>query len=524
MRSLGGAAGARSGRYRRARWIVASFLAGLCLGVGGLSAQEPEAPAIEISRFPTEHLSEYRIVPGDRLEVEVFGVDELSGVYDVRPDGRLVIPLVDRIQVAGLSLEQAERRLARILKASDLIQDPQVFVTLDALAPREVTISGGVTEPGAYRLEEHPTLLALLDAAGALPAVATDASILLVRLDEAGSQTKTPIDGEHLLTSRDPALDLPLRAGDIVLVRPRKRTRVYVLGAVEEPGLVEIESPLPSVDLALGAAGGTTPRAGLEKVSVIRGGPGGEPLVLTANLKAMGQGKAEPLVLAELDTVYVPYWPARGGPPAAIVAQAGQRSQPVAAEPAPAPVVAERTAAPAELPSEDPVAEVPPPPQPEPTEDPAVLAQKTFKRASRGMLRVGPANGEETFWIDRKPVSFQAYSALESIPRANSLVDAATDVRFDQAVVYCASAGKRLPTEQEWRLAFVTGKLDLEPLYEWTNSRYQPSAPTQEAETAEFRVLKGHHTLEGMDPDHRSFLVRDSSSSLVGFRCALGRP
>ena len=84
---------------------------------------------------PAAAQSDYRIQPGDRLQVEVLEDPDLDRTVLVLPDGSISFPLAGSIRVSGRSVDAVSRTLAAEL-ASDFAVEPTVLVSVAALAPQ----------------------------------------------------------------------------------------------------------------------------------------------------------------------------------------------------------------------------------------------------------------------------------------------------------------------------------------------------------------------------------------------------
>jgi polysaccharide export outer membrane protein len=89
----------------------------------------------------------YSVAPTDTLHIEVYREADLSGSYYVDPSGSINLPLLGRVQVAGLSLNGIEQRLARLLR-DGYIMEPDVRVSIQKFRP--IFVSGEVKSPGRY--------------------------------------------------------------------------------------------------------------------------------------------------------------------------------------------------------------------------------------------------------------------------------------------------------------------------------------------------------------------------------------
>jgi protein involved in polysaccharide export with SLBB domain len=118
---------------------------------------------------------------------------------------------------------------------------------------------------------------------------------------------KIAIPVEDLMASRDPALNVPIMPGDIVSVPIDRQVYVYVDGAVKTPGRIEQLASRPITLLqAIAKAGGTTDRADLKGVQILRQNGRAEQTILEVSLKRIRQGKEPDPPLKDGDIVVVP--------------------------------------------------------------------------------------------------------------------------------------------------------------------------------------------------------------------------
>ena len=117
-----------------------------------LAAQAPPAPAQEPIAKPASAPSpitppaDYVIGKGDVLEVVYRDEKEISGDRLVRPDGKITIPLVGDVEVAGLAPEQAREAIVKASAA--LYKNPTITLGVKDNNSRMVFNNGGVAKPG----------------------------------------------------------------------------------------------------------------------------------------------------------------------------------------------------------------------------------------------------------------------------------------------------------------------------------------------------------------------------------------
>jgi polysaccharide export outer membrane protein len=302
-------------RRTLARAAVA-FLLSLMLPGPGLSAQEPqpsdeepmalEARPLErpVAPFIGLPRSDYRIGRQDLLEISVFDVEELSQTVRVADDGSITMPLLGRLEVAGLTKTELERKIARLLEER-YVRDPQVTVFVKEYESKKIAVSGAVKNPGSYEMLGRKTLLELLSMAGGLDKEMGKEIIIFRRNEE--TTRRIAVELERLVYEADPSLNLVVEAGDIIYVPAVEKVRIFVSGAVRNPDLYEVPREEPVTVLkAITLAGGTTDRAALKKVQVIRTDRDGNRITLVVNLKKVKRGKAEDPILQKDDLVLVP--------------------------------------------------------------------------------------------------------------------------------------------------------------------------------------------------------------------------
>ncbi len=109
----------------------------------------------------------YRLGPGDRLQITVFGSESLSGVYDVQASGAVALPLAGHVKAAGLTIPEFEAALAKAF-VGRLPSQPSVTVAVATY--RSVYVMGNVRRPGAYPFVPDMTVQHAIAIAGGMGA------------------------------------------------------------------------------------------------------------------------------------------------------------------------------------------------------------------------------------------------------------------------------------------------------------------------------------------------------------------
>jgi len=128
--------------------------------------------------------ADYVIGAGDVLNVVYWrDKDGMTGDYAVRPDGKITLPLINDVDVKGLTTDQARQKLTKI--SASLLEDPTITVGVRAINSRKVFIVGGIQKPGPYDLVIPMDVVSLISTAGGLREWISGKNILIVR-DEGG--------------------------------------------------------------------------------------------------------------------------------------------------------------------------------------------------------------------------------------------------------------------------------------------------------------------------------------------------
>ncbi len=182
----------------------------LCLvaAPNGVSAQ-PQAPT-----GPLPPPDDYLIGVEDVLGVVVWGEPQLTLDVQVRPDGRITVPLLNDIDVVGRSPEEVGARIGEALET--YIKDPNVTVIVREINSFRVYFLGEVASQGALQFLRPTRLLQGIAAAGGLTQFARK-EITVLR-EESGIEKRIPIDYKKLLAGDPSQENLYLKPGDTVLV------------------------------------------------------------------------------------------------------------------------------------------------------------------------------------------------------------------------------------------------------------------------------------------------------------------
>jgi polysaccharide export outer membrane protein len=194
------------------------FLFALIIGAASCSTKGlrvQESRVVEGTPDPAKPPEEFnRIGAGDMLNINIWKEPTLSGPVKVRPDGFVTLPLVNEIQVVGMTTAQLRKVLED--KYKEFVADPFVTVRLEAIASSEVFLLGQVNRPGAFPLNGNETLIQILARAGGLTVFADRANIRVVRR-KTDTITEYIVDYDAIIKG-DLKQDILLRPGDRIIV------------------------------------------------------------------------------------------------------------------------------------------------------------------------------------------------------------------------------------------------------------------------------------------------------------------
>ena len=155
----------------------------------------------------------YKIGVGDVLHITVWEEPQFTETAVVRPDGKISMPLVTEVDVAGMTPEAAQQMLTeRLVK---LVHKPRVTVTVQEIHSRMVYVTGEVQRPGAYPLMDVMNVVQLVARAGGLTDFAKEKQVYVLR---AGNSARVNVNYEKVLKGQAPQQNVELAPGDTVVV------------------------------------------------------------------------------------------------------------------------------------------------------------------------------------------------------------------------------------------------------------------------------------------------------------------
>ena len=282
---------------------------------------------------------DYRVSPGDVLDIQIEDAPELSKIYRVNASGSFTLPLFGSINCQGLTAEMLAEQIEKRLRADDYLKTPQVTVLVKQYNSQTFYVHGEVRQPGVYQIEGRPVLLKLISMAGGFTEkrggtiyllqpdrekkVATAGASLATAKADALNNTQTFSSTDKVTNEGEAQSDYVLnkiKISDMLRGDPKYNPRVepdavvyipeadvfYVGGEVNSPGSFTIKEAA-TLRQAMSLAKGPTAKANLSKGVIFREKPGTtERDEIAVNIDAVMKGKVPDIMLQPNDVIVLP--------------------------------------------------------------------------------------------------------------------------------------------------------------------------------------------------------------------------
>ena len=201
----------------------------LALTLSSLRAQTVDAASVAAPRpaAGTSTSPAYVLTNTDKISVTIYQEDDLSRTARIDSQGRINLPLVNEVVIAGLKVTEAQQAIETAYQDGRFLRHPRVTITVEEYAPREVSIQGQVRTPGRYSLpiEASMSILELVTKAGGFNDIAKGTAVRVTRILPDGTKKIFEVDVESLIKGRQKANvqdnSLILEPGDIIFVPER---------------------------------------------------------------------------------------------------------------------------------------------------------------------------------------------------------------------------------------------------------------------------------------------------------------
>lgn len=124
--------------------------------------------------------SRYVIGASDQLDINVFNVPELSAKVTVDLNGRIALPLIGPMTVAGITSDELAATITERLRAT-YVREPKVAVNVSEVASQQFTVDGAVTAPGMFPFMGRMSLMRAIARASSTTEFAKEDSVVVLR-------------------------------------------------------------------------------------------------------------------------------------------------------------------------------------------------------------------------------------------------------------------------------------------------------------------------------------------------------
>ena len=204
----------------------------------------------------------YRLGPGDAVNVDIWGTSQESVTETISPDGTITIDGIGVIQLGGLSVSQAKARLRSVL--GPRYQGSKIDLTLGQTRTITVSVIGEVKVPGTYTMSAFATVYNALYMAGGPNDIGTLRNVKVYRR----GKLITSVDVYDFLLNGKLSGDVRLQDNDVITVSPYEAL-VNITGKVKRPMFYEMKKTESAATL-LKYAGGFTGDAYTKAIRVNR--------------------------------------------------------------------------------------------------------------------------------------------------------------------------------------------------------------------------------------------------------------
>lgn len=150
----------------------------------------------------------YKLALGDEVEIQVHSEPDISTAERIDQKGFVRIPYIDKVQLAKMSVREAEQHLETILFEKNILQKPLVKITVREYALREVSVLGAVNSPGKFSLPREADSIEIFDLfsrMGGFRPTAKSGEVKVTRLDGDGKEKVFIVNVERMITGRGTA-------------------------------------------------------------------------------------------------------------------------------------------------------------------------------------------------------------------------------------------------------------------------------------------------------------------------------
>jgi polysaccharide export outer membrane protein len=196
--------------------IIACFVAFFFMSACGRIVKNP-TQITDTGVHPLPYsLQEYKIQPGDTLDIKFFYNSELNELITVRPDGRISMQLAHEVMAAGKTPAELTKTLEFFYKKE--LENPEITVIVRSFSAQKVYVGGEVNKPGAVVITSPITVMQAIFAAGGLKDTALISEVIVIRRVSPNKPLVIPVNLKKAIDGTDTNQDITLMPDDVVYV------------------------------------------------------------------------------------------------------------------------------------------------------------------------------------------------------------------------------------------------------------------------------------------------------------------
>jgi polysaccharide export outer membrane protein len=259
----------------------------------------------------------YQLGPEDQILIRAANVPDISEKpLRLDANGYISMPMIGRVEAAGLTVEQLEAELVKRLKT--YLENPEVAVSMVEVHTLPVSVIGEVGTPGVQQVRGSKSLVDILSMAGGVRPDAGPNALITRRLeygrvplpgaadDASGKFSVAAVSVKALMDGSNPEINIAVQPYDVISV-PRAEF-IFIMGEVAKAGPLPLsENQSMSILQAISSSGGVLKTAAPRNAKILRpimGGP--KRAELPVDIKRIMEGKANDLPLLAGDILLVP--------------------------------------------------------------------------------------------------------------------------------------------------------------------------------------------------------------------------
>jgi len=274
-----------------------AFISIFFLNFIAIKAEDNYAPEINNSEQNDVSLEReledesYLLGAGDTLNIKFYFASEFTNDYIVYNDGTIHLPLVGKVSVLNLSLEQASEIIHK--KVGEELLRPDLYISVVKMRPIKVTVLGEVSRPGLYEFETDLTkkvdLVKALQESGGINNKANlkEVNVLRKLSGQNNEYKETKLNLIDLIFEGDLSQNIPLFDGDIIKINKAselskeliklsnnslspKDIDITVVGSVVQPGTYKVSNNTPLAQGLMKAGGPIPLKSNTGNIKLIR--------------------------------------------------------------------------------------------------------------------------------------------------------------------------------------------------------------------------------------------------------------